>query len=157
MSSKIVLCNQKLFEEKVIEIFDPIHNQRYWFVKCKSGQEFSKILNQIIPNYKDLVEDSDDSEEAGGECLDLVLDGRLIVVLWSSLDLNTLTHECLHAILFSVKSRGISKDDDEALCYMLGFLVGEITKKLNVSLKKERKPKEVKTQLHFNNETSKEQ
>ena len=150
MTPKITLCNKELFEKRVVEIFDPIHNQRYWFVRCKTGREFSKILTEVIPGYTDLVEDSESDELAGGECVDLVIDGRMIVVFWCDpTDINALVHESLHAILFSVKSRGISRDDDESLCYMLGFLVEEVTTKMNVRLRKERKASKPKTQLHF--------
>jgi len=151
--SKITLCNKPLFDEKVVEVVDPIHNQRYWFIKCKNGKQFTDILTKIIPGYTDLVEVSDDEELTGGECVDLVIDGRLVVVLWCNpVDVNSLFHEILHAVLFSAKSRGISRDDDEPLCYMVGFLVGEILSKLNISLKRGRKVNKIESPLEFDQE-----
>lgn len=147
---KITLYNKPLFEKKIIEIYDPIHNQRYWFVRCKNGQEFNEILLQIIPGYEEKVEMGDEEERVDGECVDLVLDGKLVVILWCNLlDIDALVHECLHAVLFSAKSRGISLTDDESLCYMLGHLTTELLKKANVSLHKGRKPRETKLSLDF--------
>lgn len=150
---KITLYNKELFEKKIIEVFDPIHNQRYWFVRCKTGQEFTEILTKIIPGYQDMVLETDNEESVDGECIDLIIDKKLVVILWCDLlDVDALSHECLHAVLFSARSRGISLTDDESLCYMLGYLVKEILKSANVSLRKGKKPKEVKPSLEFNPE-----
>ena len=136
-----------LFEKKIIEVYDPVHNQKYWFVRCKNSEEFTDILTKIIPGYQDMVLQESDEEDRGGECLDLVLDGKLVIIFWCDLlDANAVSHECLHAVLFSARSRGISLTDDESLCYMLGFLVEGILTGANVSLRKGRKPKEVTLQ-----------
>ena len=153
IQARITLCNKPLFDEKIVEIYDPIHHQRYWFVRCKKSEEFNNILLQIIPDYREKVEIVDEEEKNGGECVDIVIDGKLVIVFWCDLlDIDAVIHECLHAILFSVKSRGISKDDDESLCYMLGYLVTELFTKTYITLHKGRKPKEVKTPLEFNTE-----
>ena len=151
---KITLYNKELFEKKIIEVYDPIHNQRYWFVRAKNSREFNEILTKIIPGFQDMIlDESDEEEDRGGECVDLVLDGKLVVLLWCDLlDADALSHECLHAVLFSARSRGISLTDDESLCYMLGYLVKEILEGANVSLRKGRKIKEATQSLDFSAE-----
>lgn len=150
----MILYNKDLFEKKIIEVYDPVHNQKYWFVRCKNDGEFTSILTQIIPNYDEMVEEREDGESVDGECVDLVIDKKLVIILWCNpLDADALVHECLHAVLFSANSRGIALNDHESLCYQLGFLVKSILAGVGATLRKIKKPKEATpSSVEFNPE-----
>ena len=133
----IKLMNPELFEKKITEIYDATFTQRYWYVHCKNSTEFDEILTQIIPGYKEMVE-ADNEESDDGECVDLTINNRLVIVFWFNADsINCIMHECLHAVLFCAKGRGVEfEKDHEALCYMYGFLVSELLDRLKLTLKR---------------------
>ena len=140
IDDKITLLNKSLFKKKIIEIYDPIHLQRYWYVNCQSSEEFNEILVKIIPNCANLINFEEDTDEKNdGECIDVVLNGHLVIIFWFNTDsINSISHECLHAVLASAKSRDINiLESHDSLCYMLGFLISEMFKKLKLNIKKD--------------------
>ena len=137
LDTAIPIKNKKVFKSKVIELYDPIHLQRYWYVNVDSSKEFEETLEKVIPYYRELVEVSKTEGENDGECLDLVINGRLIIIFWcNKSSISSIVHECLHAVLFCAKSRGIKvEESDETVCYMLGFLVTGACSRLGLKLK----------------------
>jgi hypothetical protein len=136
--SKIPIKNKTLFDKKIIEIYDPVHFQRYWYANVKNTKEFNNLLMALIPKCSDIVDFTEVEEDADGECVDITINGHLIIILWSDLkSINTIAHECLHAVIMAAKSRGIKMiKNDDAICYMFGFLIDELFKKLNLDIKK---------------------
>lgn len=136
----ITLLNKSVFKKKIVEIYDPIHLQRYWYVKANSSTEFNEILTKIIPNFKEMVIiDEPEDGDNDGECVAIVIDNHQVILFWANLtSINCISHECLHAVLMCAKSRDINfKEGDDSLCYMFGFLIEEVFTKLKLSIKKE--------------------
>ena len=142
MDNGITLLNKKVFDSKMLEIYDAVHGVRYWFAKVKSAKEFDDVLVKLIPNCEKIIDltPTEVDAQTGGECVEMVLDGKLVIAFWADVhSIDSIAHESMHAILFAAKSRGISTaDGDEALCYMYGFLMEELFKKLKLRIVKGR-------------------
>ena len=133
----IPIKNKRLFKTKVVEIYDPIHLQKYWYVKVLNSKDFNDVLSKLIDNYTEIVDIADEDDSSDGECLDLTINGHLVIMFWcNTTSISSIVHECLHAVMFCAKSRGIKyEESDETLCYMLGFLVNEVFNKISLTLK----------------------
>lgn len=101
-------------ELKLKKLEIPIFNSRIIFYRGELT-DFQKLL------LNEGFDISTEQENADGLSFDF--EGTQLIWVSQNAPKYVVIHECLHAVLNICASRGISRDDDEVLCYMLEYLV----------------------------------
>lgn len=116
---------------KIVKIKNDTYGQTFWWVKAKSPKEFNNILKTVIPNLAEQMEM--DESVAYGETIDLNYENKVVICFWfGENDFACMVHELLHATLICLRCRGLilSKDSEEAYCYLFDWLTTQILKKI---------------------------
>ena len=92
----------------------PIFNSVVWFYRGNL-QDFHDLIS------KEGFEISTEQDNADGLSFDF--DGDQLIWIETNAPRSVVVHECLHAVLNICDSRGIGRDNDEVLCYMLEYLI----------------------------------
>ena len=110
---------RKQLPSGTIHIYDPIYRINFW-----------AVLGSKLKYMRIMAENGiEDDEPDDGRFAVYKIDGTEIGVIYAK-DRETLIHECLHATIWALNSRGIKldPDNDEPLCYYQDFLYRFITK-----------------------------
>ena len=123
---------------KVVKVHDPVNDQTYHFLFNYNGIQFHKWMCRFDP--KAAVHDPPDDKTIYGCCYEFAIENKHAFAIWIPRfkktdlnDINTLTHECVHAALMSLKFRGYTFDDpqDETPAYLVAFLVEQALRGFN--------------------------
>jgi hypothetical protein len=118
--------------KKIVKIKNDTYGQPFWWVQAETDSEFTEILKKEIPNLAEQIEINDDGMTAG-ECVTLIVNNQAVICFWfRKNDLSVMAHELLHAVLFCARIHGLvlSKESDEAFCYLFDWLIGVVLKKV---------------------------
>ena len=102
---------------KIIHIYDPIFKINFYAVKGGSFKKFAEIMKKQLKI--DLGE-----EKVDGKFIVITNGGIDIGLIWGKRK-GELIHECLHATVWALESKGInmSKETDEVYAYYQQFLL----------------------------------
>ena len=107
---------------RIKHIYDEIYRQNIYYVCCPTYAEFCKIMKKELKmDWK--PKDVDGNFTVIESC------GNLIGVIYTnSRKPDVVAHECLHAVSYFLRHKGIPLNDDteEAYAYYLQFLVRQI-------------------------------
>lgn len=109
---------------RIQHIYDEIYRQNIYYVCCPSYAEFCKIMKKELD-----MDWEQKQKDVDGNFAVIENSGYLIGAIFTKdRSPDTVAHECLHAVSFFLRSRGIPLNDDteEAYTYYLQFLVREI-------------------------------
>ena len=111
INSQIMSITNELKLKKV-EIL--IFNSKILFYRG----EFNDFQNLVAKEGFDISFEEDNSDG-----LSFDFEGYQLIWVAQNAPKHVVIHECLHAVLNICTSRGIDRNDDEVLCYMLEYLV----------------------------------
>lgn len=115
----------------------PVYSARVVFIYGNSFEEIAKIAEEDNLDPKDI--DTLKKGKYRGYCFDVEDDDKIgksntyVVILKDKdkyTEINSITHEILHAVVFILESRGLkfNKQNEEAYTYLTGYLNSEFFK-----------------------------
>ena len=109
----------------IIHIHAPLFEQSFWvFLNCKNALEFKNAAERVLPEGATV--EVTPFQSGKFTVIDFGPQGT-IGLMWGKDEIH-LTHECLHAVIWSLEDRGIvvSKEQDELMAYYQSFFLREI-------------------------------
>mgnify|MGYP001611911806 CR=1 FL=1 len=109
---------------KILHIYDFTYRQNYYFIFAKTHKEYRDICKRQLKNN---IQPKENETGGGFNVFTHGKDKTKVCYIWAFLKRNII-HECMHAISYVLRHRGIPLNDDteEAYAYSLGFLTEEI-------------------------------
>lgn len=116
---------------KILHIYDFTYRQNYYFIPAKTHKEYRDICWKQL---KCKIEEKK-TEKGGG--FNVFMHGKNqdteVCYIWAN-NKRDIVHECMHAISYTLRHRGLPLNDDteEAFAYAIGFLVDQIFSNIKV-------------------------
>lgn len=116
---------KKKVKPTTIHVYNKTFKQNYYLFTRGSMQDYYAYI------YKQscvLSENPDLDENIAGKTTITTATNQIFIFLRDSSDLYSLIHECVHAVQYTLKLRGI--DDMETEAYMVEYLMRELWEKI---------------------------
>jgi len=109
---------------KILHIYDFVYRQNYYYFPAKTHKEYREICKKQLKN---IIEPKEQDTGGGFTVFKTEKDKTSVYYIWGTLRRNII-HECMHAVSYGLRSRGIPLNDDteENYAYLMGFLTDMI-------------------------------